>query len=122
MGIFVDERGQPVRVGANTIYVRTEYTARQSVVLASLQQAIAAGEADAAERLLAIIIADWEGPDFEGIPCTPENVARLNMADPLVRAALAAYQEIMAAIADPKSTPPATAGGGQHSRAGSRAR
>jgi len=117
MGIFVDERGRPVTIGPNTIYVRTEFTVRQQMVLLELREAIQRGDPEAAERLLATLIARWEGPAFEGMECTPENIVRLNTADPLVQAAIAAYQEILGAMADPKRSRPATAGGGQRSAA-----
>lgn len=116
MGIFVDGRGRPVTVGENTIYLRTEFTVRQGLALRRLQEAVSVGDPEAGERLLSIIIAGWEGPAFEGVPCTAENIARLNMADPLVQEAIRAYQEILTGMADPKSTAPATAHGGQHSR------
>lgn len=118
MGVFVDERGRPVTVGPNTIYIRAEFMVRQQMVLLSLQEAIQRGEPEAAERLLTTLIAGWEGPAFEGVECTPENIARLNTADPLVQAAITAYQEILGAMADPKSSKPATAGGGRPSKRG----
>lgn len=102
MGIFADTKGRPVTVGENTIYLRTEFTVKQGLMLKSLQEAIAKGDPEAAERLLAILIAGWEGPDFAGVPCTPENIARLNIGDPLVQAAIQAYSEVLSGLADPK--------------------
>ena len=29
-------------------------------------------------------ITDWAGPDFEGVPCTPEMIARLDLSEPLI--------------------------------------
>ncbi len=115
MGIFVDERGQPVTVGPNTIYIRTEFTVRQQMRLQALQGVISKGDPEAAEQLLSLLIAGWDGPDFEGVPCTPENIARLNTADPLVQAAITTYAEILSSMADPKSSKPATTGGGRSS-------
>lgn len=30
-------------------------------------------------------ILAWEGPDFKGVPCTPENIGHLDPDDPLVQ-------------------------------------
>lgn len=34
--------------------------------------------------LMVAYIAGWSGPDFDGLPCTPENVLALPFDDPLV--------------------------------------
>lgn len=39
------------------------------------------------QRLIALYVANivgWEGPDFQGVPCTAEHIARLDPNDPMV--------------------------------------
>lgn len=64
----------------NTIYIRR----KMDVGAISRVQG-----APAEERLIALYVANivaWEGPAFQGIPCTPEQIARLDPQEPLVEA------------------------------------
>ncbi len=35
-------------------------------------------------ELYAVNIIDWSGPDFAGVPCTPENIRRLDYDEPIL--------------------------------------
>lgn len=48
-------------------------------------------ELDLAENLIAMLVLNivgWSGPDFDAIPCTPENIRRLDPDQPIVEKAL----------------------------------
>lgn len=63
-------------------------------------------------------IVDWQGPGFEGKPCTPQNVEALDGDDPLLRAALKAIAERNPGPLGPKGSRPSTKGGAPSSEAG----
>lgn len=88
--MFVDPNEKvPISDGKNTIYIR----AKMSVgVRAKVEDAIAMADGGTAKNIGSYILAllennilAWEGPDFEGVPCTVENIRRLDPDDPLVQ-------------------------------------
>jgi hypothetical protein len=96
MATFVSNERVAVTVpgNPNTIYIRAkmDFGTKNRVLdaLTSIQQSGAA-EYHVGPYLTALAeanIVGWEGPDFGGVPCTPENIARLDPDDPLVDAAL----------------------------------
>lgn len=66
-------------------------------------------------------IVDWEGPSFEGMPCTPHNIGRLDPRDPLVDKVL---EEIARRNPITRATNPNSNGaaGSKNSRARSKAK
>jgi len=48
-------------------------------------------ELDLAENLIAMLVLNilgWSGPDFDNVPCTPENIRRLDPDQPVVEKAI----------------------------------
>jgi hypothetical protein len=94
MPMFVDPNARvPVTDGQNTIYIK----ARMDIdTRAAVQNEVRAAENEVTEEtvvshigsyrramLLHNIVA-WEGPAFAGIPCTRENIGRLDPQEPLI--------------------------------------
>lgn len=106
MSIFVSKEPVPVSVdGSNTIYIRPKmgYGIEQKVIgeatkftQATKSQNGSKAPAQTVEvnigaynmALLTNNIMRWEGPEFNGIPCTAENIALLDDSDPLVEMVL----------------------------------
>jgi hypothetical protein len=61
----------------NTVYLRRKMDAG-----ARLRTAEASTKGEALLTLYVTNILAWEGPDFKGIKCTPENIERMDMDDP----------------------------------------
>lgn len=61
----------------NTVYVR-----RKMDMGARLRVAEAAGNGETLVVLYQQNILAWEGPDFRGVKCTPENIEKIDVDDP----------------------------------------
>ena len=61
----------------NTVYVR-----RRLDMGARLRIAEAQGSGEMFVALYVQNILAWEGPDFKGIKCTPENIEKIDVDDP----------------------------------------
>lgn len=95
---FVSTERVPVQVEGdpNTIYIKPkmDYGTRQRVsgTAARFRATTESGATPEAEfdlgayniALLTHNIVGWEGPDFEGVECTPENIERLDPDDALL--------------------------------------
>jgi hypothetical protein len=105
MSIFVDKKPVPITVdGVNTIYIRARmgYGIEQKVIgdattfkqeAGKQKQTVEVNIGAYNMALLTNNILRWEGPEFGGIPCTPENIALLNDEDPLVEKVLGEIAE-----------------------------
>lgn len=94
MPMFIDPTARvPVTDGRNTIYIKAKMDVSTR---AAVQNEMRAAGTDEAEEfvmthigsyrlaLLTHNIVGWEGPDFEGVPCTRTNIGRLDPSEPLV--------------------------------------
>ena len=93
MPIFVDSSRVPVILDDHTIYIRAKMSARVRAEVQDEMRARGFGGGEEVEisglgsyRLALLVhnIVAWEGPQFAGIPCTRENIQRMDMDDPLV--------------------------------------
>lgn len=67
-------------------------------------------------------ILGWEGPLFEGVPCTPQNIARFDDSDPLIEKVLAYLNDANTQKKDGPSPNLSGSGGSTSSRASAKAR
>lgn len=94
---FVSKERVPVTVEGdpNTIYIRPkmDYGTRQRVMSAGAhlrqgeQGADPSADFDLGAYNIALLthnVVGWEGPDFEGVECTPENISQLDPDDALL--------------------------------------
>jgi hypothetical protein len=101
--MFVRDQPVPITEGSNTICIREKMSFGTK---AACQDALAdvsqreGGKAGLALRfgayqaaLLQHNILSWSGPAFDGVSCTPENIARLDPDEPLVQRVLEAIVE-----------------------------
>lgn len=115
MPMFVNPQARvPVTLGENTIYVKAKMDLGTK---SAIQDEIRAKGADINEqevrgigsyRLLLMVhnIVAWEGPDFidergKAIPCTRENIKRLDPTEPLCDLVAERIGELNAAPASP---------------------
>lgn len=101
MSLFINPAGRVAITtddGRHTIYIRERESMRVSAEVAASFQAIGgnAQRAYDAAQLRHNIVA-WSGPEFDGVPCTPENVDRMDPRHPvwgeLMPRALAAIRD-----------------------------
>lgn len=100
MARFISNERVPVYLDedpSNIIYIRSKMNVG---VQNRVQDAIAAisqdgGKADISyhlgaynNALLTCNVLGWEGPDFDKVPCTPENILELDPDDPLLEKVL----------------------------------
>ena len=118
--MFVSKEAVEVTEGENVILIRPkmDYGTRSRVMGAAVQIEAGAstGEVNVGAYQLALLthnVLGWRGPAFEGVKCTPENVARLDPDEPLVARAL----EEIAARNAPGKAPPSAPNGGSGSSA-----
>lgn len=64
--------------------------------------------------LLTENIVTWQGPAFEGVPCTPETIATLDPDEPLIDRVLSEIGTRNAKSTDPKVTTPSLIDGGEN--------
>ena len=92
--MFIDPNERiPITLGGNTIYIRAKMSAGVRAAVQDEIKAKTAGSQDDMEMrgigsyrlaLLRHNIVAWEGPDFEGRPCTRANIDLLDLDDPLI--------------------------------------
>lgn len=77
---FVSRDRVPVSDEAgNTVYIKAKLS------FGDVSKIQAAGDKQGALlSMYQVAILDWDGPDFQGFPCTPENIAQLDPNDPLI--------------------------------------
>lgn len=96
--MFVNGAPVPITEGENTIFIRPkmDFGTRNACMdaLMVIRQADG-GRADMAAHVgayqLALLqhnITGWSGPDFQGVPCSPDMIARLDPDEPLVERVL----------------------------------
>ncbi len=79
MPMFVATDRVPVRDEAgNTVYVKRKMS------FGDVSKVQGASAEDRLVVLYTANIVDWEGPDFQGTPCTAENIALLDPNEPLI--------------------------------------
>lgn len=72
----------------NVIRIKDRLDLRgQALIEEALIPGEAANDNGIISALMLAYIADWAGPDFDGMPCTPENIMALPFDDPLVEKA-----------------------------------
>lgn len=59
-------------------------------------------------------IVAWQGPAFEGVPCTPETIVTLDPTEPLIDRVLMEIGVRNAKRNDPKATTPSLIDGGEN--------
>jgi hypothetical protein len=85
-GTVLDDDGQPRR--PNVIYIRPKmnYKTEAAVNAAALRiDTSGASEMHPEDYLVALLVQNivrWEGPDFDGVPCTPSNIENLDPDEP----------------------------------------
>lgn len=85
-GSVLGEDGQPRR--PNVIYIRSKmnFKTETRVNAAALKvDTSGTGEIHPEEYLIALLVQNivrWEGPDFDGVACTPENIENLDPDEP----------------------------------------
>lgn len=96
--MFVNQPPVAVQDGPNTIYVKAKMDfGTKTAVMDALQElttrdgttpnvALHFGAYQVA--LLQHNVTGWSGPAFQGVPCTPDMIARLDPDEPLVQKAL----------------------------------
>jgi hypothetical protein len=93
--MFVTRDRVPITLGENTIYIlpKMDLGTKNRLMdeLTRIEGAKAGSGADVSflmgRYMMALAEANiigWEGPDFEGTPCTPANIQRLDPDEPLV--------------------------------------
>jgi len=95
--MFIDPSARvPVRLGENTIYIRSKMDVRRHAEVQNEVHYVAKTGKSEGEgeveftigyyelALLVVNIVGWEGPDFEHVPCIRENILQLDPRDPLV--------------------------------------
>lgn len=109
-----DERG-------NTVYIRAKMDfGTRNKVIGAVARVHPNGEGAETEMdlgayntaLLTQNILAWEGPDFNGVPCTAANIARLDPDEPLVDQVLAEINTRNTKAANEPSPKSSTNGGG----------
>ncbi len=79
MPMFVQTDRVPVSDEAgNTVYIKRKMS------FGDVSKIQAAGKDDHLLALYVANIVDWQGPDFKGVDCTPENIALLDPNEPLI--------------------------------------
>jgi len=101
--MFVDPKARvPVTVGENTIFIRSKMSAGVRAAVQDEMRARGYGSEKGPEvgglgsYRLAILthnILAWEGPAFVGVKCTRENIALLDLDEPLIDAVAEAIGE-----------------------------
>lgn len=117
MGAYVDTTRVPVREGPDTIYIRPvmDFGTLCDVEDMLTRMAIKDGKTGellfttGAQKLAMAIynIVAWEGPAFEGRPCTPDNIRKLKPTLPIFVKAREEITRLNSTedAADPNSTP-----------------
>lgn len=113
MSMFVSQEGIPVCVDGddvppeqrNIIYIKAKMDVgtQNRMLSAILKVREETGDEDGTNMsydlgayyiaLLRHNIVKWEGPAFQGVPCTPENIERLDPDEPLVERVLERLNE-----------------------------
>ncbi len=90
--MFVKKETVPVADGDNVIHIKAkmDFGTRQSVLGEAMRFEFEGGarrmDLGAYNKALLVHnIVKWEGPDFKGVPCTPENILALDPNEPLVK-------------------------------------
>ena len=116
--MFIDVSKIAVTHGENTIFVKrkmdfgTTALVRDELFRIGLRNG---GKPDSvyvsqgAQELALLVhnIVGWEGPGFAGVPCTEENIKRLDPDEPIIAAVVAKINELntkRAGEPDPKSS------------------
>ena len=114
MSMFVSQEGVPVSVDSddtpaaerNTIWVKEKMDVgtQNRMLSAMVQIREQSGDVEGTRMtydlgaynlaLLKYNIVRWEGPEFSAMPCTPENIERLDPDNPLVVAVLERLNEL----------------------------
>jgi hypothetical protein len=119
MPMFIDANQRvPVTRGANTIWIKAKMDlGTRSAVLDEIRTS--GGKPEDADihhlgqyrlALMQHNIVAWEGPAFEGMPCTRGNIARLDPTDPLVEAVADEIGQRNAPSESPDPNAPAPSG------------
>lgn len=104
MPMFVDPQATvAVTDGANTVHIKAKMDARTRALVKSSITARGGGQDFELRNLggyeLALLehnIVRWEGPEFEGVPCTAAHIGRLDPDQPLVAEVLERIGELNA--------------------------
>jgi len=93
MALFVDPKATvPVTVGEHTVYIRAKMSGKVRAAVQDEMRARGFRKDEDVEvsgmgsyRLALLIhnIVRWEGPEFEGVPCTRENILGIDPQDAL---------------------------------------
>lgn len=112
--VFADD-GQPLRPNVMWIKPRMDVETSGKVKSELLQlgadQKTVEFRAGANElALLVHNIVRWEGPDLDGVPCTPETIRKLDRTEPLITRVLEAIAERNRPKASPDPKSPTASG------------
>lgn len=98
--MFVDSRLETVTDGRNTIWIKAKMDLRTAGLVSADLARFGAATIIAHETCLARRnIVRWAGPDFEDgagkiIPCTPEQVDKLDPNEPILAAVITKIREL----------------------------
>ena len=93
MPLFIDPKATvPVTVGEHTVYIRAKMSGKVRAAVQDEMRARGFRKDEDVEvsgmgsyRLALLIhnIVKWEGPDFQDVPCTRQNIERIDPQDEL---------------------------------------
>ncbi len=99
----------------NKIYVKRKMDiATETAVVADMRQIDAGSSSSLAAYNLALLkrnIKKWEGPDFDGIPCTISKIEQLDPNEPLIKILIDKINELNAPAESGTDPNPKTGGG-----------
>lgn len=105
MGKFIDLDKVAVRDSAgNVIFVR------RKMDFGAVSRVRSAAPEDRVITMFKVNIVGWEGPDFSTVPCTPDNIERLDPDDPFIELLATKIGELNPQAQSPNLPSPSTPG------------